>query len=93
MLQAEVSECTIHFVQLKGEFSKMIAGMERLSCGTQEIKKSHCNMQLSLSIHYSLSEFPVETVQRPVWFGQATCAVVHVFYILHLVKLVKLRIS
>lgn len=71
----------------------MIAGMERLSCGTQEIKKSHCNMQLSLSIHYSLFEFPVETVQRPVWFGQATCAVVHGFYILHLVKLVKLRIS
>lgn len=73
MLQAEVSEGTIHFVQLKGEFSTMIAGMERLSCGTQEIKKSHCNMQLSLSIHYSLFEFPVETVQRPVWSGYLCC--------------------
>ena len=50
-------------------------------------------MQLSLSIRYSLFEFPVETVQRPVWYGRATCAMVHGFYILHLVKLVENQLT
>lgn len=55
----------------------MIPGQGMVSHGTHETKQNKCNIQLSMSIHYSLFGLPVEIAKRSVWFGQATSAVVH----------------